>query len=183
MFSLSKIGLLFLQKVYEMIMKGQIPFFEDKKVIENFMKTGHYKNALNLLEQDLNNNTQLFSSLLYKTQGLFQDKASTANLDKTQLDEIRAFKLILNDNLQQSKEFKVCFITSIKRTLGQITSNLKNCSLNALILIRYLQVGLNPYKEFQFQPENDPPAPDLRKFYNEIEKLDRAQLLKIVTES
>jgi hypothetical protein len=33
-----------------MIMKGQIPFFEDKKVIENFMKTGHYKNALNLLE-------------------------------------------------------------------------------------------------------------------------------------
>lgn len=40
-----------------MIMKGQIPFFEDKKVIENFMKTGHYKNALNLLEQDLNNNT------------------------------------------------------------------------------------------------------------------------------
>ncbi len=77
----------------------------------------------------------------------------------------------------------MCFITSIKRTLSHITGNIKNASINALILIRYLQVGLNPYKEFQFQPENDPPAPDLRKFYNEIEKLDRNQLLQIVTDS
>ena len=37
------------------------------------MKTAHYKNALNFIEGDLNNNTQLFTNLLYKTKTYFED--------------------------------------------------------------------------------------------------------------
>ena len=66
-----------------MVVRGSIPFFQNEELITRFLTTAHYKNALGFIEGDLNNNTQLFTNLLYKTKNFFEDSANTHNLEES----------------------------------------------------------------------------------------------------
>jgi hypothetical protein len=83
MFCLSKIGLLFLKRIYEMVVRGSIPFFQNEELIAKFLNTAHYKNALSFIEGDLTNNTQLFTNLLFKTKNFFEDNSNTDTLEES----------------------------------------------------------------------------------------------------
>lgn len=82
-----------------MVVKGSIPFFQNQELIEKFLKTSHYKNALMFIEGDLNNNTQLFTNLLFKTKSYFKETANTQHLDESQALEVENFLKVLNDDL------------------------------------------------------------------------------------